>query len=351
MSYRIIQIHVSEGAGDVSRKTRSINKVVDSWPVGQEGTTYAFLVKTQDVQTVTDRLQDIFTKSHINRIVIMPVEAILPQPRDTGPVELPSEEKAHPDKGNGKSQKASRPFAGISRDELYADISRGAEITNSFILLVIFSTIVAGIGLIENNVAVVIGAMVIAPLLGPNLALALSTALGDLDLMGRSIRTMVTGFAIALGLSICLGYFWTGDLDSQELLSRTNVGFDSIALALVSGAAAVLSLASGISSVLVGVMVAVALLPPGATLGIMIGAGNMEAAQGAALLLAVNIVCVNLSAKLVFLVKGIGPREWYEKQKAKRAMIFYLIFWVVSLVILGVAILERAGGAMQILAP
>ncbi|WP_417316656.1 TIGR00341 family protein [Emcibacter sp.] len=342
MSYRVVQIHVTHGAGDMSAKTRKIKKVVDNWPVGKEGLTWAFLVKTQNVQYVTDRLQDIFTKSHIARIVIMPVEAILPQPRDTGPVELPSEEKTQREKESGKGQKTPRPFAGVSRDELYAEISRGAEISNSFLLLVIFSTIVAGIGLIENNVAVVIGAMVIAPLLGPNLALALSTALGDLDLMGRSIRTLVTGFAIALGLSICLGYFWIGDLNSQELVSRTHVGFDSIALALVSGAAAVLSLASGISSVLVGVMVAVALLPPGATMGIMIGAGKMDAAQGAALLLAVNIVCVNLAAKLVFFFKGVGPREWYEKQKARRAMIFYIAFWVISLIVLGYVILERA---------
>ncbi|MFC7048145.1 TIGR00341 family protein [Emcibacter nanhaiensis] len=342
MAHRIIQIHVREGAGDLFRKTHKIARVVDSWPVGDDGSCLALLVRTQDVQAVTDRLQDIFPKSHINRIIIQPVEAILPQPKDTGPVELPSEDKDQKAKENGKAKKAPKPFAGVSRDELYADISRGAELSNSFMLLVVFSTIVAGIGLIENNVAVVIGAMVIAPLLGPNLALALSTALGDLDLMGRSIRTMVTGFAIALALSICLGYFWTGPLDSQELLSRTEVGFDSIALALVSGAAAVLSLASGISSVLVGVMVAVALLPPGATMGIMIGSGNMEAAQGAALLLAVNIVCVNLAAKLVFFFKGVGPREWYEKQKAKQAMIFYLFFWLISLVVLGFVILERA---------
>ncbi|MBL4893659.1 MAG: TIGR00341 family protein [Emcibacter sp.] len=204
----------------------------------------------------------------------------------------------------------------------------------------------ASIGLIENNVAVVIGAMVIAPLLGPNLALALSTALGDLDLMGNALKTMAVGFLIALTLSFSLGLvwgtYWPDELNGPELLSRTVVGFDSIALALVSGAAAVLSLASGLSSVLVGVMVAVALLPPGATIGIMLGAGRYELALGAALLLAVNIVCVNLSAKLVFLFKGVQPRTWFEKKKAKRAMIFYMVFWLLSLTVLGYIIVLRA---------
>ena len=73
------------------------------------------------------------------------------------------------------------------------------------------------------------------------------------------------------------------------------MGLDSIALALASGAAAVLSLTTGLSSVLVGVMVAVALLPPTATLGIMLGAGHAQLAIGAAILLAVNINLVSFS--------------------------------------------------------
>ncbi len=342
MSYRLIQIRVTDSAGDLAHKIGRIKPVSDSWPLGNEGTNYALLVRTQDVQTVTDRLRDIFPPSQIRRIVVLPVEAVMPLPQvDKGLPPLQEGDSA-PEEDKKTPPKKPRPFAGVSREELYADISRGAEISNSYLLLVIFSTIVASIGLLENNVAVVIGAMVIAPLLGPNLALALSTALGDLKLMKRAIRTMLTGFGLALALSIAVGYLWPYDLDSPELMSRTDVGFDSIALALVSGAAAVLSLASGISSVLVGVMVAVALLPPGATMGIMIGAGELDLALGAGLLLAVNIVCINLAAKLVFYFKGVRPREWYEQQKARRAMRFYIIFWVITLGILAATILNRS---------
>ena len=346
MSHRIIQIHIRKGAGDLSQKIKTITKTIDTWPVGPDGLSYALLVRTQDTQNVTDRLQELFLKNQIIRIVLQPVEAILPKPIDKVTTETQKAQDPTQVSDNGKKTKARKIFTGVSRDELYADVSRGAEITTSYILLVIFSTIVAGIGLIENNVAVVIGAMVIAPLLGPNLALALSTALGDLDLMVNAVKTMLLGFLIALALSFGLGLtwgiYWPDELNSPELLARTVVGFGSIALALVSGAAAVLSLASGISSVLVGVMVAVALLPPGATIGIMLGAGRYELAAGAALLLAVNIVCVNLSAKLVFLLKGVQPRTWYEKKKAKYAMIFYIIFWLISLAVLGYIIYLRA---------
>ncbi|MBL4612557.1 MAG: TIGR00341 family protein [Emcibacter sp.] len=346
MSHRIIQIHVRKGTGDLAQKIKLITKTIDHWPVGPDGLSYALLVRTQDTQIVTDRLQELFLKNQIIRIVLQPVEAILPKPVDKVKLEpQPAADAVHGSE-NGKKIKTPKVFSGISRDELYADVSRGAEINSSYILLVVFSTIVASIGLIENNVAVVIGAMVIAPLLGPNLALALSTALGDLDLMGNALKTMAVGFLIALTLSFSLGLvwgtYWPDELNGPELLSRTVVGFDSIALALVSGAAAVLSLASGLSSVLVGVMVAVALLPPGATIGIMLGAGRYELALGAALLLAVNIVSVNLSAKLVFLFKGVQPRTWFEKKKAKRAMIFYMVFWLLSLTVLGYIIVLRA---------
>lgn len=79
---------------------------------------------------------------------------------------------------------------------------------------------------------------------------------------------------------------------------------------------------------------AVALLPPAVTLGLMIGAGDMNLAFGAALLVTVNVVCVNLAINVVFFVKGIHPRTWWEKKKAKRAMAVYLLVWLVTLIIL-----------------
>ncbi len=204
------------------------------------------------------------------------------------------------------------------------------------------ATIVAAIGLIENNVAVIIGAMVIAPLLGPNLALSLATALGDVSLMLKSIKALVFGIVIAVAIAVVIGLLWTGELNSHELMSRTHFGIDSIALALASGAAATLSLTTGLSGVLVGVMVAVALLPPAVTLGVMLGAGNIQMANEAGLLLLINIVCVNLASKLVFFFKDVHPRTWLEKEKAKQAMILFFLGWLLTLVVLIFFIFVRA---------
>jgi uncharacterized hydrophobic protein (TIGR00341 family) len=229
----------------------------------------------------------------------------------------------------------------VSREELYAQIEKGAQIDGTYVLLVVLSTVVAAIGLIEDNVAVVIGAMVIAPLLGPNLALALAAALGDLDLMTNALRATLAGVALAIAVSLAIGHVWPQSLDSGELMARTDVGYDSVALALASGAAAVLSLTTGVSSVLVGVMVAVALLPPTAAVGLLLGAGQPLLASGAALLLAVNVASVNLAAQVVFLTKGVRPRTWLEKRKARQSTRLFFAIWIVLLTILATMIYLR----------
>ncbi|MEJ2180371.1 MAG: TIGR00341 family protein, partial [Gammaproteobacteria bacterium] len=231
--------------------------------------------------------------------------------------------------------------ATATRELLYNEIERSAQLNWNYVVLVVLSTIVAAIGLIENNVAVVVGAMVIAPLLGPNLAFSLGTALGDTDLMKKSGLTTAVGILLAIALSLLLGLFWPIETSSHELIARTDIGWDSIFLALASGAAASISLTTGLPSVLVGVMVAVALLPPAATFGIFLGKGNIDLAIGAGLLLAINVVCVNLSSKIVFLFKGVRPRTWLEKAKAKRSMLVFVLMWLVTLLILVVSIYAR----------
>ncbi len=282
------------------------------------------LVDDESRQAVVDALQSQLGGSDSARIIIMPVDAVLPRKEEAD-----------------EADKAKAASGSQTREELYNGIERGARLDSTFLMLVFLSTIVASIGLIENNIAVIVGAMVIAPLLGPNIALAFSTSLGDRELMWQALQTNLAGLSLTLGMAVAIGMIWPTYLNSFEILVRTDVKLDGIVLALASGAAAVLSLATGLSSALVGVMVAVALLPPTATLGMMLGSGQFDLAQGAALLLAVNVVCINLAAKLMFLIKGVKPRTWLEKRKARQSVTLYVLIWVVTLVILLTAILAR----------
>jgi uncharacterized hydrophobic protein (TIGR00341 family) len=281
------------------------------------------LVKDEDRQSVLDALQSLLAES--SKILVLPLEAVLPRKEPE-----PSDQEA-------------KETITTTREELYNNIAKNAHLDSTYLLLVFLSTVVVAIGLLEDNVAVVIGAMVIAPLLGPNMALALGAALGDVFLMWKATKTTIVGITLALALSITLGLVYPLNLNSHELMARTDVGLDSVVLAFASGAAAVISLTTGLASVLVGVMVAVALLPPTATLGLMIGAGQTKLAVGSALLLAVNIVSVNLAAKIVFWVRGVKPRSWLEKQKANQSMVTYMFIWAISLIFLLVVIFIRKG--------
>ncbi len=102
------------------------------------------------------------------------------------------------------------------------------------------------------------------------------------------------------------------------------------------GVAASLSITSGLSSVLVGVMVSAALLPPTAAFGIMLGTGNTQLAIGAGILLLINIISINLASKVIFFIKGIRPRLWYEKEQSKKSMILYISSWIIILTILSI---------------
>ncbi len=279
------------------------------------------IVDDAQVQAVTDALQTILGAQPYARILVVAVETALPRTEE----EIRKRERK----------------ATAARDALYDSVAKDARLDANFVLLAVLSTVVASIGLIENDVAVVIGAMVIAPLLGPNLALGLGAALGDGHLIRRALITTAVGIGLACLLGLAIGFLWPFDISGPELLGRTVAGFDSIALALASGTAAALSLTNGLSSVLVGVMVAVALLPPAATIGLTLSQGRLDLATGAALLLAINLVCVNLATKLVLLVKGVRPRTFSEKIRARRTSFAYLMVWVVSLVVLVGAIYWR----------
>ncbi len=286
------------------------------------------LAKEEHVQVITDKLQSILGKEPTYRVRVMTVDAVVPK----------FEEKESVEPQKPQDEKPKKKFLGVSREALLETVSAGVNLDINFVLLVIFSTVVAAIGMLEDNVAVVIGAMVIAPLLGPNLALAFGTSLGDRELTVRAMKANLVGVLVCLCVSILIGKFWPAHLTAEQLMMRTQVNYASFVLAVVSGAAAVLSLTKGISSVMVGVMVAVALLPPATTLGIMLGSSNYRAAYGALLLLLVNIVGVNFAAQTTLLLRGIRPRTWYEQQSAGRIARFYLGFWFVALLFLATVI-------------
>lgn len=268
-------------------------------------------------QTLVDNLQSCLEDEKDWRISLVPIEATAP---------------AIPEDKDLKNKRASQRKMAL-REEIYQDVQADAKLDRDFLIFVVLSTIVAAIGLHSNSVAGVIGAMVIAPLLGPILGLSLGAALGDRDLLFGALKTLGAGIALALACAVLISFMIPVDFGSRELMSRAEVRLDGMALAIAAGAAAALSLTRGANSTLVGVMVAAALLPPGAAVGLFIGTGEFALASRAGLLLSLNVASLILSALVVFRLRGIRPRGWLEKKDADRAVAINMALSVLLLVI------------------
>jgi len=335
VSLRLIEslLPVGESAETIQELLGEL-PVISIWEerVSDENTVVKILATAEDCEDILDTLEKRYSKKDGFRIVLLPVEATIPRPVE------PKDEKTD-DVQEKKNIESVLKIGRISREELYADIKENVDITLVYLVLVVLSSVVASIGILKDSVAIIIGAMVIAPLLGPNMALAFGTTLGDIDLIVRALKANVAGIITALVFAIIIGAVFPVDPSIGEIASRTEVGFGDIALALASGVAGTLAFTQGLPGALIGVMVAVALLPPTVSLGMLVGSGNFTSAMGALQLLLVNLICINLSAVSTFFIQGVRPLSWWEAKKAKKATRIAIIIWTALLLILVVTIL------------
>jgi uncharacterized hydrophobic protein (TIGR00271 family) len=179
-----------------------------------------------------------------------------------------------------------------------------------FFILLVLASIIASAGLIQNSVASIIGAMIIAPLMGPIVGIALGIVTG---IPARTIRcTIVAGMGI--GLTILIGVAmgaWVGnptDASNSEILGRTSPTTLDLVVALAAGAAGAYAASNAkVADSLPGVAIAIALVPPLGTAGILISLGEWSLASGAMLLFITNFVSIVLAASVVFVLVGVVP--------------------------------------------
>jgi len=286
------------------------------------------LVDADKTESLSDTLSDKYAHTDGFRILLFTIEATLPQPE--------IEEKK--DEEEPEEEETSRKVGRISREELYADVTSGSDLSQVYLALVVLSTLVAAVGLMRDDVAVIIGAMVIAPLLGPNVSMALSVTLGDMQLAWRSLKANAAGLFVSLAVALVMGMVLTIDLSSEQIMSRTQVSLSDITIALAAGSAGVLAFTRGVPAAVVGVMVAVALLPPLVGIGLLLGSGYTQLAIGATILTFTNLICINLAGVVTFLLQGVRPRSWWEAEKAKKATRIAIAIWLVLLLIFAVLI-------------
>ncbi len=260
MALRLIEMVLREEAGrGNTRELLKEHKVLEHRQVRlPDGEMLVrLLMEAEQSETVLDVLEQQLAGLQENRVVILPVEATLPGAGPAPPATSgqPSPEKKAPER--------------IAREELYETIKNAARCSRVYLAMTVLSIIVATVGLQHNSVAIIIGAMVMAPLLGPNMAVAFSTTLGDISLLRQAPLIGVAGIAAAMGLSVLIGGLQHDDLRLSKVASRTQVGLGDIAVGLASGCAGALAFTTGVPATLIGVIVAVALLPPLVTFGLL----------------------------------------------------------------------------------
>ncbi len=186
-----------------------------------------------------------------------------------------------------------------------SSVRAAAALTGHTVVLNALAAVIATYGLFANSAAVVIGAMVVAALLGPILGIGLSIAEGAPWHLARSLRALAAGTCTVFITALVVGRLHTNFAITSEILQRTSPNLSDLVIALAGGAAGTLVTTSPrISAAVVGVAIATALVPPLAAGGILLARGEFELASGAVLLACTNMLAITLSSSVVFWLSG-----------------------------------------------
>ncbi|MTI65503.1 MAG: TIGR00341 family protein [Firmicutes bacterium] len=223
-----------------------------------------------------------------------------------------------------------------TRESLVTFANSKSQADLEYIMLVIFSSVITTLGLILDNVAVIVGGMVIAPVLGPIIAISIGIVLGKSKLIKQGLLAEVVAITIAVGTGAIFGLIIPNVELNNSLLIRMRPTLADVLIALSAGAAGAYVLIKGnLKSGLVGVMVAASLLPVMATIGLGVTMPESTMLGGSILLLAGNYLALILSTIGIFYLEGLKPQVWY-KHKADKIVKKSLSLIVVSVIVLSI---------------
>lgn len=233
----------------------------------------------------------------------------------------------------------------IAREELISAASSLAPSRRTYAIMTVVSAVIATAGLLLNSPAVVVGSMVIAPLVGPAMAASVGTVVNDQEMFRRGIRLQILGILLAIVSAFVFAFIVRhvhlvpplADVTTiPEVSERVAPDFLSLIIAIGAGVAGIVSLMTGVSAALVGVMIAVALIPPAATVGIGLAWGQPMVSLSSAVLVSVNVLSINLSALVVLWYSGYRPDHWFRRSDAKRATIKRIATLAIAIAVLSV---------------
>lgn len=201
-----------------------------------------------------------------------------------------------------------------------------------FCALIIFSSIIATGGLLGDSTAAVIGAMIIAPLMTPMMAVVVGIILGDNSRAVRSFIILTAGIGMAIGVGWTMGRFMPGGWDvttSSEVMSRTSPQLLDLVIALAAGGAGAYALSRpDIADSLPGVAISISLVPPLNAVGVLLAANENSLANGALLLFITNMAAIFLAGSLMFVATGLATGSDRKFSDFRGAFIAIVIFTI-----------------------
>ncbi len=242
-----------------------------------------------------------------------------------------------------------RPKAAQDRRALYGKILYEGDAVRMrvvrFFVLMGFASVIASMGVITDSTAVVIGAMLIAPLMSPLMGIAISLVMGWPRRLARSVLVAAGGIVFAITIGIFLGLTVPAAVDTAtnaQIVARSSPTMLDMITALAAGAAGAYGLSRpDVSDSLPGVAIAISLVPPLTVVGIAISQGDLGAASGALLLFATNMLAIMVMGGLTFVVTGVTPvRQVAENQHRVRTAVAAVV--ALAALVIGALLLNGA---------
>lgn len=232
------------------------------------------------------------------------------------------------------------------QSEVVENIARGVEFRGTNLWVLIFATFIASLGLNVNSAAVIIGAMLISPLMGPIMGIGLSLGINDFELMKRSLRNF--GFMVLVSILTSTLYFWISPLSTaqSELLARTVPTTYDVMIAFFGGLAGIVaqSRKDRTSTVIPGVAIATALMPPLCTAGFGLATGQFTYFFGAFYLFFINTVFIAFATFFIVRFLKYDKKVFLDKNKerrVRRSMVLIIIITIVPSVVIAYRIVQR----------
>ncbi|MGH7410599.1 MAG: TIGR00341 family protein [Candidatus Methylomirabilis sp.] len=235
----------------------------------------------------------------------------------------------------------------VTVEELEEQVRRGARLDINYLLLAALSAIVATMGLLGNSTAVVIGAMIIAPFLGPVIATSYGILTADLALLRRGVQGEIAGISTAIALAFVTAWIVPPLGATEEIVQRVYPTVLDLVVAFCSGVAGTLSMTAGLSAIAVGVMIAVSLVPPAAVIGVGIASADWSLIRGPSLLLISNIFAIHLAATLTFMIKKVRVTGWRRQRAAKVTLRWGVITSVATILMLSIPLVQTTWLSIQ----